>query len=104
MSFHHWMSTDSETVEVDAETIRTDVSCLLCGVTAPEWGYGHPYFISVAHGAMPLWCPGNSVENPHEFLATGGEDDPIECYHCSTVIGGETLPDSVEWECPYNGE
>lgn len=98
MSFHHWMSTDGDTVDIDSDTVRTEVSCLLCGTTAPEWGYGAPYFTSVGHSPLPIWCPG-VVVNSHHFEATGIEGDDIVCYRCNFEITGDTHPDFVDWEC-----
>jgi hypothetical protein len=97
--YHHWMDTDGEVVDLDPETRRAEVSCLLCGVVTPEWQSGSPYFVSVSHGPLPLLCPGNKVENPHLFTATGPEDSVLECYHCHGTVDWGFMLDDVVWEC-----
>ena len=98
--FHHWMNEDSTATPLKGQdAVMSEVHCIQCGVTAPEWGYGAPYFVSVSHGSLPIWCVGQ-VDNPHRFIATGPqEDDDLECTACWYRITAETLPDTVEWEC-----
>ena len=98
--FHNFTSTDSETVMIDADTQLIEVRCYQCGVIAPEWQTGAPYFISVSHGVLGVWCDGARHEgDAHHFTATGGEDDPIRCEWCGLEVGGGTAPDTVDWDC-----
>jgi hypothetical protein len=99
--FHNWHGTDdSETTQITKDSRRVEVSCYQCGVTAPEWQYGKPYYVSVGHGPLPLWCEGADDNPSHHFEATGKkEGSPIECRWCGLVIDGKTLPDSVNWVC-----
>lgn len=95
--FHHWMTTDAEITAIHGEDSRlAEVSCLGCGVVAPEWQHGAPYFVSVDHGPLPLGCKGPIIERPHHMIV-GFEG--IECAHCMERITDDDAPDTFDWEC-----
>ena len=107
--FHRFLTVDSnpdvDTVVKDEDTEIVEVSCLGCGVITAEWVTD---FVSVDHATLPLTCPGPTVQNPHHFhavtSAVGGIHNVIECGWCDFVIEDDTLPDDVDWECPYDRE
>jgi hypothetical protein len=94
--FHHWMDTDAETVALTDDTRLSEVRCIACGVVAPEWQHGAPYFVSVDHGPLPVGCPGPVVEHPHHLTVGVGA---VECVVCAFRLTDDTLPADVDWEC-----
>lgn len=87
--FHHWVYV--------GEGERDEDQCERCGVVAPDFGEG----VISDHGPLPLTCPGVcQYGNAHVFFA--GVAGAIECAFCSTTIGPDTEPNTVDWACARN--
>lgn len=82
MTFHAWLSTDSE-----------GDMCYQCGTIAPVTMDG----VVADYGPLPITCPG-PIDGPAHHFVTGV--DCIECAVCGYQINSTTLPADVTWTCP----